>query len=134
MITSYHSRTVSECRLLIRSKRCVLIGGRFSLARQSRPIANGSCPLVPYREVFAGNRNECFGFSCVDTRNRPRTVRDRFANVSCGQGPIALHFFQLCMSRGPTFSNDGFWQTQTECSARRCSSACRQEPSHPPSA
>ena len=87
-----HGRIVTVMRrLLIRSNRRVLIAsdylerGRAS-TRRSRPIANGSHPLVPGREVVSRNRNECSGFSRVDMGNRPRTVRDRFGKVSCGHG------------------------------------------------
>ena len=73
----------------IRSKRRVLIAsdylerapapGRAS-TRQSRPIASGSPPFVPGREVVSRNRNERSGFSRVDTGNSTRaTGREPFA-------------------------------------------------------
>ena len=69
-------------RLLIRSKRRVLITSDYlerphDKVDRTRPIANGSRPLIPGREVVSRNRNERSGFSRVDTGNRPRTVRKR---------------------------------------------------------
>ena len=73
-------------RLLIGSKRRVLIASDYlerpverphDKVDRTRPIANGSRPLVPGREVVSRNRNERSDFSGVDTGNRPRTVRDR---------------------------------------------------------
>ena len=46
--------------------------------RQSRSDARDrSRPLVPRRKGVSRNRNDRSGYACVDTGNRPRTVRDR---------------------------------------------------------
>ena len=84
-----HGRPTVMRRLLIRSKRRVLIAsdyleralvpGRASTRQswQGATDRDRSRPLVPCREVVSRNRNERSGCSRVDTGNRARTGRDR---------------------------------------------------------
>ena len=84
-----HGRPTVMRRLLIRSKRRVLIAsdyleralapGRASTRqrRQGATDRDRSRPLVPCREVVYRNRNERSGCSRVDTSNWARTGRDR---------------------------------------------------------
>ena len=84
-----HGRPTVMRRLLIRSKRRVLIAsdyleralapGRASTRQswQGATDRDRSRPLVPCREVVSRNRNERSGCSRVDTGNWARTGRDR---------------------------------------------------------
>ena len=84
-----HGRPTGMRRLLIRSKRRVLIAsdyleralapGRASTRQswQGATDRDRSRPLVPCREVVSRNQNERSGCSRVDTGNWARTGRDR---------------------------------------------------------
>ena len=88
-----HGRPTVMRRLLIRSKRRVLIASDYleralapglASTRQSWQGATDrdrSRPLVPCREMVSRNRNECSGCSRVDTGNWARTGRDRSRSV-----------------------------------------------------
>ena len=83
-----HGRPTVMRRLLIRSKRRVLIASdyleralRSSVHTTKLTGRNRSRPPVPCREVVSRNRNERSGCSRVDTGNWARTGRDRWRPV-----------------------------------------------------
>ena len=68
-----------------RSMRCVITAADLASVDRTLLIANGSCPLVPGREVVSRNRNE----GSVTGREPFAIDRERFGNVLCGQGLIS---------------------------------------------